>query len=198
VISEGVAGGRFLDRGRSLAAYSDLIYVVCPRCGAQAVVIPRPGLPALRYYSELQFRPRRLVCPHCGSTRDWAAEQRGAALVGVALGGPNEPFFSRPLWLQTPCCGHTLWAYNSQHLDTLQFYLAAGLREHIGPTMGMLGRLPAWIKKASHRSELLQAIERLRDQLRHPAPGQRGAATYDRPEDPGPRSVRDFYFRPPY
>ena len=139
-----------------------------------------------------------MVCHHCASTRDWRAEQRGAALVGVALGGPNDPFFDRPLWLQTSCCGHILWAYNSRHLDTLQFYIAADLRERTGPTMGMLDRLPAWIKKADHRSEVLQAIERLRDQLRRSAPGQRAAATFDGSEDSGPRPVRDFYFRPPY
>jgi hypothetical protein len=61
VVSDDVSGGRFLDRGRPLAAYADLIHVVCPACGGQAVVVPCPGLPALRYLSELQFRPRRLV-----------------------------------------------------------------------------------------------------------------------------------------
>src|SRR6266508_5342224 len=69
----GSGGGRFLDRGRPLAMYSDLIHVVCPGCGGRAVVVSRPGLPELRYYSELQFRPRRLVCPACGTSRDWAA-----------------------------------------------------------------------------------------------------------------------------
>src|SRR5438874_5956664 len=92
------------------------------------------------------------------------------AMVGVALGGPNDPFFDRPLWLQTPCCGHILWAYNSRHLDTLRSYVAADLRERTGPTMGMLDRLPAWIKKANHRTEVLRAIDRLHDQLRHSRP----------------------------
>jgi hypothetical protein len=198
VVSDGVTGGRFLDQGRPLAAYSDLIHVVCQRCGAHAVIVPRPGLPELRYYSELQYRPRRLICAYCGSTRDWVAQQRNGALVGVALGGPNDPFFNRPLWLQTPCYGHILWAYNSRHLDTLQSYIAADLRERTGPTMGMLDRLPAWIKKANHRTEVLRAINRLRDQLHRSSPEQRPAAAYERPEEPGPQPVRDFYFRAPY
>src|SRR5205807_7568551 len=128
----------FLDRGRPLATYSDLIHVVCPGCGGQATVVPRPGLPALRYHSELQFRPRRLTCPGCGTSRDWVAQRRGSSLVGVAIGGPNDPFFDLPLWLQTPCCGHLLWAFNDRHLDALEAYVGASLRERTGPTMGML------------------------------------------------------------
>lgn len=196
--SEDVARDRFLDHGRPFAVYSDLIHVVCPDCRAQAVVVPRPGLPELRYYSELQFRPRRLVCSHCGTTRDWVAQQRTGALVGIALGGPNDPFFGRPLWLQTPCCGHLLWAYNSRHLDTLHSYIAANLRERTGPTTGMLDRLPAWIKKANHRGEVLRAIDRLRDQLHRSTAQERSAVAYERPEHSGPRPVRDFYFRAPY
>lgn len=189
------SGGRFLDHGRPLAAYSDLIHVVCPDCRAQAVVVPRPGLPELRYYSELQYRPRRLVCAHCGTTRDWVAARRNGLLVGVALGGPDDPFFGRPLWLRTRCCGNILWAYNGRHLDTLQAYVAADLRERTGPTMGMLGRLPAWIKKANNRADVLRGIDRLREQLRLP---ERSAAAYEGPEQPGPRPVRDFYARAPY
>ncbi len=147
----GSGGGRFLDRGRPLAMYSDLIHVVCPGCGGRAVVVSRPGLPELRYYSELQFRPRRLVCPACGTSRDWAAQRRNGALVGVALGGPSDPFFGLPLWLQTQCCGQLLWAYNGRHLDALQSYIGADVRERTGPTMGMLDRLPSWMKKASNR-----------------------------------------------
>lgn len=155
--------GRFLDRGRPLTMYSDLIQVVCPGCGGRAVVVPRPGLPELRYYSELLFRPRRLACGACGLTREWSAPRRGTALIGVRLGGPEDPFFGLPLWLRTPCRGHVLWAYNERHLDTLERYVAAGLRERTAwPTMGMIDRLPAWIKAAGHREDVLRAIERLR------------------------------------
>lgn len=165
------------------------------------MVVPRPGLPELRYFSELQFRPRRLVCRGCGTTRDWVARQtrpRGGALIGVALGGPNDPFFGRPLWLQAPCCGRLLWAYNGRHVGVLRSYVAADVRERTGPTMGMFDRLPAWIKKANHRTEVLKAIDRLRNQLDRPTPADRPPAAYERPDAPGPRPVRDLYFRPPY
>jgi hypothetical protein len=191
-------GRRFLDRGRPLAAYSDLIYVVCPRCGGRGAVVLRPDLPPLRYISELQYRPRRMVCPGCATTRDWQAERRNGALVGVAFGGPNDPFFGLPLWLQTPCCGHLLWAYNRGHVDTLDAYISADLRERTGPTMGMLDRLPAWMKVANHRAEVLRSIGHLRSQLDRSQPEQRSTAAYERRADPGPRPVNDFYFRSPY
>jgi hypothetical protein len=131
-------------------------------------------------------------------TCDWVAQRKGGGLVGVAVGGPNDPFFGRPLWLQTPCCGHVLWGYDGRHLDALQGYVAADLRERTGPIMGMLDRLPAWIKKAGHRTEVLRAIDRLRDLLDRSAPEQRSDAAYERPEAPGPRPVRVLYFRRPY
>jgi hypothetical protein len=84
------------------------------------------------------------------------------------------------------------------HLDVLQSYVAADVRERVGPTMGMLDRLPAWIKKANHRTEVLRAINRLRDQLHRPTARDRPAASYERSEERGPRPVRDFYFRAPY
>jgi hypothetical protein len=64
--------------------------------------------------------------------------------------------------------------------------------------MGMLDRLPAWIKKANNRTDVLRAIDHLRDQLNRPTPQQRPAVAYERPQAPGSRPVRDFYFRTPY
>jgi hypothetical protein len=62
------------------------------------------------------------------------------------------------------CRGEVLWAYNERHLDTLAAYMAAGIRERAAwPMMGMLDRLPAWIKAAGHREDVLKAIGRLRE-----------------------------------
>jgi hypothetical protein len=74
----------------------------------------------------------------------------------------------------------------------------ADLRERTGPSMSMLDRLPAWMKKAGHRSDVLRAIDRLRDLLDRSAPKQRSATVHERPEARGPRPVRQLYFRRPY
>ncbi|MFB9830696.1 hypothetical protein [Actinoallomurus acaciae] len=188
------AGGRHIDRGRPLTAYADLVHVVCPRCGSRAAVVARPGLPELRYYAELRFRPRRLTCGDCALTREWAAERRGNALIGVRLGGPDDPFFGLPLWLQTPCRGKVLWAYNERHLDAVEAYVAATLRERgSGPAMSMVACLPAWIKAAGNRDDVLRAVERLRG--RHADPHRRPSAAYGHET---PRRAADLYVRPPY
>lgn len=79
---------------------------------------------------------------------------------------PVDPFFGLPLWLQTPCCGQTLWALNVEHLDVLEGYVAARLREKKPNTAyTMLEILPRWMKTARHRDEVLRAITRLRESL---------------------------------
>ncbi|GLY54020.1 hypothetical protein Lesp01_76760 [Lentzea sp. NBRC 102530] len=70
------------------------------------------------------------------------------------------------LWLQAPCAGHTLWALNGAHLDLLESYVGAALREDPDPSsvrrMTILAKLPAWLKSAKHRDEVLRTIRRLR------------------------------------
>jgi hypothetical protein len=83
-------------------------------------------------------------------------------------GGPVDPFFGLPLWLQAGCCGgRTLWAFNRRHLDLLEAYVGAKLRERCASpgSSSMLARLPAWVKSAKHRDEVLRTISRLRSSL---------------------------------
>ncbi|WP_407549240.1 hypothetical protein QOM21_09090 [Streptomyces sp. Pv4-95] len=192
-------GRRHLDSRHRLSAYSDLIHVLCPGCGGRAVVVPRPDLPELRYWTEMHFRPRRLVCQLCGTTKEWTAERKGNALIAATLGGPDDPFFEQPLWLQTPCCNELLWAYNGRHVDVLEAYVAARLRERAGyPAMSMLDRLPAWMKSARNRTEVLRGLQRLRSRLELSAPNDRPDAANPRPGGAGARPVRASYLRPPY
>ncbi len=134
------------------------IDVVCPRCGRRAVVAPRPS--GSRWVGSW---PRRLTCAACGHSAAW--ESAGATSV---WGAPVDPFFRRPLWLRAGCCGgHTLWAFNRSHLAVLEGYVGARLRERgTGPGgMTLVARLPAWMKSARHRAEILRVIARLRDTL---------------------------------
>lgn len=103
---------------------------------------------------------RRLHCPACGLAKD------GFPSV-LRFGGPVDPYFQLPLWLQADCRGRLLWAYNAEHLDLLASYVAARLREH-GPVLGsmsMVERLPAWLKSAKNRDEILRATRRMRSSL---------------------------------
>ncbi|WP_410601287.1 hypothetical protein [Amycolatopsis sp. lyj-90] len=70
------------------------------------------------------------------------------------------------LWLQTPCKGETLWAYHERHLDYLERYVAAGLREQVpNRNSSLASRLPAWIKSAKNRDDVLRALSRMRASL---------------------------------
>lgn len=87
----------------------------------------------------------------------------------AVVGSPVDPYFQRPVWLQASCCGHVLWAYNVRHLNLLEAYVAAKLRERgelvpWAPT-SLVERLPAWLKAAKNRTEVLRTIRRLRSTL---------------------------------
>ncbi|MFD8542415.1 hypothetical protein [Streptomyces sp. NPDC059649] len=140
------------------------------------------------------FMPRRLVCAGCGATDAWEAEVQGAALVGAAPGGTEDPFFRQPLWLQTRCVGRVLWAYNEKHIDELAAYVGAVLRHHVAsPTMAMFPRLPVWMKRADDRAEVLAGLGKLRDLAEHSAPDDRSDAAHRR--DDRPRLRGSAYFR---
>jgi hypothetical protein len=130
-----------------LSFAAENIDVVCPRCGSHAVVATErvEGCPVGRW-------PRRLVCTTCVTSTPWT-------------GNVLDPSFIRRLWFRAGCCGgHTLWAYNETHLELLENYVAATLRERgdAGNRMTVIARLPAWLKAARNRDEILRTITRLR------------------------------------
>jgi len=186
---------RHYDDGVPLARFTDRVLVVCSRCGGRALVVPRPGVPVPRYAMELLYQPRRLACAECGAVADREADMRDNALVGAEPGGTEDPFFRRPLWLQTRCVGHILWAYNEEHIDALSAYVGARLRERgrLSPTLAMFARLPAWMKTAEHRGEILTGLKTLLDLAERSAPADRSDASHERGDRP--RRQRSVYFR---
>jgi hypothetical protein len=155
---------RFRDPLLRLPFFSGEILVRCPRCDARAHIRPesrpedasrpRPG------------SPRRLTCPSCGLADRWTMPRSANGRFGFypEFGGPDDPYFGFPLWLATDCRGHVLWAYNLEHLDLLESYVSARLRERgsVTGSMSLVERLPAWIKDGSHRHDVLSGIRRLR------------------------------------
>ncbi|GLK07663.1 hypothetical protein [Streptosporangium carneum] len=163
---------RFRDPGASwYGLLEEEILVRCPRCDGMAAVLPREGGPGRGL-----FAPRRLLCPACGHVRDWEGDRVGR------YDDPEDPYFRLPLWLCSPCRGRTLWAYGRRHLDLLEEYVAARHRERPVPTDGsghrvprasagartLVEALPAWIKNAKHRDEILRAVARMRATLGAP------------------------------
>src|SRR4051812_9364542 len=134
---------RFHDPGLTACRFRSSVLVRCPRCARIAHAEQRPDLaPGAR---------DRLVCRSCGLSRtSWRADGRGPVL-----------------WLRTTTRHGEIWAYNLEHLDVLRRFVAASLRERApwyehGRKMTYVARLPAWIKSAKNRDEVLRAIDRLR------------------------------------
>jgi hypothetical protein len=149
---------RHRDDGRTIYEFMDLFLVRCPKCHRCAQVIPRQ-----KEKADI-FDPRRLTCFSCGFNKDWS---------GNVIGGRSgDPYFHRPLWLQIPCCGHTLWANNLDYLNYLEDYIRATLRERgsqeayrLRRNKTLVSSLPGWMKSAKNREEVLKKIALLRTKL---------------------------------
>ncbi len=150
---------RFHDDGRSIHDFGAEFLVRCPRCVQRAYVTPLvTGQPEASAAPEL-FAPRRCICPNCGYIQDWRKH-------AIGIGGPRDWYFRLPVWLQTPCCGHILWAYNADHLAYLETYVRATLREEashatLNRNRTLASRLPLWMKRNENRADLLKGLARL-------------------------------------
>jgi hypothetical protein len=148
---------RFSDEGELVYDFGDEFLVVCPKCSSPAKV--RREEIGSEKLNDLLFAPRRLVCLNCPHCDLWCA---GTAYVG----GSADWYFRLPLWLQISCCGETLWAYNEKHLDFIENYVGAELRERApNSNRSLASRLPQWIKSAKNRDAILKATKKLKEKL---------------------------------
>ena len=144
-------------RSRGAGKFDPVTLVRCPRCSACAsVAYLLPDDPRRAQVTASQ-PPYRVVCRPCGFNHQ---PEEYAAHSG--RDDTREYVTGLPLWLQIPCAGQVLWAWNGAHLDFLEEYVAADLRERTpNVNVSMASRLPRWIKSAKHRDEVLRAIVRL-------------------------------------
>lgn len=165
---------RFQDSGKTIYDFGAELLVHCPRCGQRAKVAPvaataESGAASL-------FSPHRCVCPACGFIQEWGGKSLGSGFIlgwrGKRLSIGRDAvdwYIGLPLWLQTPCCGHVLWAYNAEHLAFLEAYIQATLRER-GPldhpsanrNRTLVSRLPLWMKRRQNREDVLKGLARLK------------------------------------
>ena len=148
---------RFSDGGELIYEFGDEFFVVCPKCAGKAKILRfEKGSEKL---SERLTAPRKLICLNCPHR----AEKRGGA---VSIGASCDWYFGLPLWLQVECGVETLWAYNEKHLEFIEKYVAAKLRErapHVNKSLA--SRLPQWIVSAKNREEVLRAVGKLKGKL---------------------------------
>lgn len=157
-------------------AFADVFVVRCPRCQHPAKVIPDPG--EYKYHLQPCYKKNiRYVCVNCGFTKMMTSPTDYRRLVKVVhseiwhkgfvtTGGSFDWYFGFPLYLQIPCCGKILWAFNLPHLLYLEEYVQSDLREN-GRTyyLSIIGRLPKWITSAKNRTEVLRGLRKMKASL---------------------------------
>ncbi|WP_443938432.1 hypothetical protein [Pedobacter sp. MW01-1-1] len=135
---------RFQDENLTLGQFmlegSD---VCCPSCSKIA-------------HAKVDFEAKkaRLWCLHCGYNKEEATRNQQMAA---------HTYFSATLWYQIPFKDDVILAYNLAHLNYLECYVAAYLREHKDRThFTLLEKLPKFYHSAKNREALLKAIEKLK------------------------------------
>ncbi len=111
-------------------------------------------------------------CLKCHKCAKAVHQNNELAFSCLHCGANNKPWPGGvELWLQVPCCGETLWALNEQHLEFLEKFIGAGLRERRrDETFGWANRsldsrLPRWMTSAKNREEVMRGLQRLREKL---------------------------------
>ncbi|QNP69034.1 hypothetical protein IAG44_05975 [Streptomyces roseirectus] len=143
---------RFYDTREELHQYTDSVLVRCPRCDRLA------HRETHRSKAAGETSRWRVICRSCGlSWARWTPDKCPLTL-----------------WLQADTRHGTVWAYNLEHLTLLRDFVAADLREHAPwyehehRRMTLVARLPAWLKSAKNRPEILRTIDRLRASVTTP------------------------------
>ncbi|MEL7118315.1 MAG: hypothetical protein AAFO07_02710 [Bacteroidota bacterium] len=152
------------NRYHCLTEFIDEIMVICPQCQDRAVVIS----------DKSNRRNTRLSCMNCGLTKKWNGNpstyyisKKEYKNFGILLGHPFDCYFNLPLWYTVDVKGHTLFAYNLNHLDFLEQFISSTVRNRSKTTYGwsnksLESRLPKWIQSAKNRNLLLRKINTLK------------------------------------
>ena len=133
----------------------DPVLVVCPQCSSKALIVPD------------RIDAVKCVCTRCSFNKKASNQSRS---FGWHEDIPDDGYFGFDLWLQIYCSGHSLYAFTIRHLDLLENYIKADLRERRQNENGwrnasVASKLPRWIKSYKNREQLIKAIQKLREKI---------------------------------
>jgi hypothetical protein len=113
----------------------------CWGCGTPVIDQPSySGFPG-------SFTTNTKICPFCTCLRQG-----------------RDPYFGLPFLLKARIGRHELWAINREHLVHMRTFIGGTLRERnpaVGLSLTAMARLPAWAKRASARSSVLRALDKM-------------------------------------
>lgn len=137
--------------------YKAYVKRFCPYCGKEI------------YAEQSGFKtpPKEIsvTCSHCQATIEYSPNIESYRKVNSLpqdAGLKKDPYFCLPLWLQTEVKGNLFWACNREHMQEIKEYVESDLRERLWPyLMTMTAKLPAFIKDAKNREDIIKGINRL-------------------------------------
>lgn len=145
---------RFADQNKTASDFYNEVWVVCPACSKKAIA-----------KTNSEKKMARLQCMACGYNKEvtMEAEVLNHKVLNITAA---HRFFNAKLWLQHPFKYELFCAYNGAHLNYLEQYIAASLREHKDRThFTLLEKLPKFYHEAKNRKALLGIIEKLKKKL---------------------------------
>ncbi len=139
---------RFQDENLLLSNFYQEVWIVCPACAKKAIAKVNP-----------ETKTARLFCLHCGCNKETST-----AIENGTIERPANQYFQAELWLQGPFKKDIFWAYNDKHLQYLERYISATIREHKDRTgFTLLEKLPKFYHEAKNREALLKIITKLKN-----------------------------------
>lgn len=128
----------------------------CEKCGGDKFHFASAKL--VRHAAKLTLNSRCLGCGHLNALPARPSPRR------VCEG--HDHWFGLPLVLRASYGKHLIWAYNLEHIDALEGWIEADLRERSlhAHYMTMAARLPLWMKAAQARRPVLRALAKMRAQ----------------------------------
>lgn len=142
---------RFTDQNKVLSDFQSEVWVVCFSCTKKAIA-------KVDYESKKAY----LICNNCGANKQCTTETTTFGIKGNWKMAAHQ-YFGAELWLQHPFKNDVFLAFNGEHLNYLEQYIAADLREHKDRThFTLLEKLPKFYHEAKNRKNLLSIIQKLR------------------------------------
>lgn len=142
---------RFQDENKIISEFRTDILVVCPKCEKKA-------------FAKVDYEDdsARLICENCGYNKQETTE----VSVFGHLGNwqlSADSYFGAELWLKASFKNDIFLAYNYAHLEYLEKYISADLREHKDRShFTLLEKLPKFYHEAKNREALLHLIDKLK------------------------------------
>lgn len=149
--------------------FLDHIDVVCPKCAKHAVVTGEKA----NQYSVPDDNEIRCVCSHCGFISRFNEISKSTVFTNsqgidvksnvLYFNSPCDPYFQFEVWYHIPTTYGSLWAYNLEHFQVIENFIADKLRSRNGldpKNKSIASRLPTWASNAKNREYLLKTIKK--------------------------------------